>query len=177
MGDQKTPVRFVGDSNLMVVHCLVVWQVPSCRENQFEAGSPPRTHGKITTSPVDHGTKRLGHGLLKARHSRNGKLLNKVPFFGLMGNVSDHSVLAFLRTLIDFPFVAGAGKSVLWCAGFILSVFHLGAYVVGQFFDYRRHRDSAKIWGRITCYVLLRLPGRFKKEPPRATLIDVIPAL
>jgi hypothetical protein len=161
----------------MVAPCLVAWQVPSCRENLFEAGSPPRTHGKITTSPVDHGTKRSGHGLLTARYSRNGKRLDKVPSFGLMGNVSYHPALTFLRTLIVFPFVAGAGKSVLWCAGFILSVFHLGAYVVEQFCDYRRHRDNAKIWGRVTCYVLLRLPGRFKKGPPRATLIDVIPAL
>ena len=94
-----------------------------------------------------------------------------------MGNVSYHSAPTFLQILIVFPLIAGAGKSVLWCAGVNLSLFHLETYVVGQFYDYRRHRDHAKIWGRIACYIFLRLQGRFKKGPPRATLIDVRPAL
>ena len=102
----------------------IVWQVPSCGEI-FNAGSPPQIHGKITSSPADHGTKRPGRGLLRARNSQNGKLLDLVPSYGLMGKVSYHPVLTFLRALIVFPFIAGAGKSVLWYANVIPSVFRL----------------------------------------------------
>ena len=148
----------------------------SCREI-FEAGSPLRIHGKITTLPADRGTKRPDRGLLTARSSQNGKLLGRVPFYGLMGNVSSRPALTFSQTLIVFPFIAGAGKSVLWYANINPSVFTLVTYVVGQFSDYRRHRVNTKIWGCITRYVLLRLQGRSKEGPPRAGIIDVIPAL
>jgi hypothetical protein len=103
----------------------IVWQVTSCR-GIFEAGSPPQIHGKITTSPVDHGTKRPGRGLLTARHSQNGNLLDRVPSCGLMGNVSHYLALTLSQTLMVFPFVAGAGKSVLWYANVIPSEFHPG---------------------------------------------------
>ena len=43
-----------------------------------------------------------------------------------MGNVSYRPVLALLQTLMVFPFVAGAGKSVLWYANDNPSVFHIG---------------------------------------------------
>jgi len=61
--------------------------VPSYKKI-FEAGSPPRIHGRITTSPLNHGTERPGRGLLTARHSQNGKLVDRVPSYGLMGSVS-----------------------------------------------------------------------------------------
>jgi len=154
----------------------IVWQVPSCRKI-FEAGSPPRIHGKITTSPADHDTRRPGCGLLTARHSQNGNLPDRVPSYGLTGNVSYRPALTLLQSLIVCPFVAGAGKSVLWYANVSLYVFTLGTYVAGQFRNYRRHRDNAEIWGGITCYVFLRLQGRPKEGPPGTALIDVIPAL
>jgi len=100
-------------------------QVPSCREI-FEAGSPLQIHGTITTLPADHGTKRPGHGLSTAQHSQNGKPLDQVPSCGLMGNVSYRLALTFLQTLIVFPFIAGAGKSVLWYADLNSSISHLG---------------------------------------------------
>jgi len=103
----------------------IIWQVPSYSEI-FKAGSPPRIHGKFTTSPADHGTKRQGPGLLRARDSQNGRLLEQVPSYGLMGNVSYRSALTFSQTLIVFPFEAGTGKSVLWYANVNPPVFHLG---------------------------------------------------
>ena len=141
-----------------------------------EAGSPPRIHGGITISPVNHGTERPGRGLLTARHSQNGKLVDRVPSYGLMGSVSYRLALTYSQTLI-VPFVAGAGKSVLWYANVDPSVFHLGDLHYGQFCDHRRHRDNAEIWGRITRHVFLRLQGRSKEGPPGAALIDIIPAL
>jgi len=104
---------------------MIVWQVPNCRET-FEAGSPPQIHGKITTLPVGHGTKRPGRGLSTARHSQNGKLLDQLPSYGLMGNVSYRPALTFSQILMVFPFVAGSGKSVLWYVDINPSVFHLG---------------------------------------------------
>ena len=74
--------------------------------------------------PADHGTKRLGRGLLTATHSQNGKLRDQVPSYGLLGNVSYHPALTFSHTLIVFPFVAGAGKSVFWYANVNPFVFH-----------------------------------------------------
>ena len=55
--------------------------------------------------------------------------------------------------------------------------FIFGTYLVGQFCDYRRHRDNGEIWGRITRHVFLRLHGRSKEGPPGAGLIGVIPTL
>ena len=74
-----------------------VWQVPSCREI-FGAGSPPQIHGKIITSPADHGTQKRGRGLLTARHFQNGKPLDRVPSYGLMVYVSYPSALIFFDT-------------------------------------------------------------------------------
>ena len=77
-----------------------VWQEPGC-EQISEAGSPPRIRPKITTSPANHDTKTPGRGLLTARYSQNGRLLDRVPSYGLMGNVSYLPELTFFQTLMD----------------------------------------------------------------------------
>ena len=63
------------------------WQVRSCREI-LTLGSPPLTHGKITTLHVNCITRGPQHGSFKAERSQNGKHLDRVPFYGYMGNVS-----------------------------------------------------------------------------------------
>jgi len=83
--------------------------MPSCREI-FEAGSPPQIHGKFTTLPVDHDTKRPGRGLSTARHSQNGNPLDRVLSYGLMGNVSYRPVVTFIGIIADtdsLPFHSG----------------------------------------------------------------------
>jgi hypothetical protein len=103
----------VGITNLTVITEIVL-QVTSCREI-FEVGCLHLIHGKISTSPMNRGTAGPGHGSLKVTQSQNGKNPDRVHYYGFMGNVGRHPVLALSQTLMVFPFIAGAGKSVLWC--------------------------------------------------------------
>jgi len=80
----------------------------------FELGSHPLTRGKITTSPANPGTPRLGHGSLRAALSPNGRNLDEVLSCGSMENVSYSLALSLLQILMVIAFVAGAGKSVIW---------------------------------------------------------------
>jgi hypothetical protein len=64
----------------------IVWQVINCREI-FGAGSLPPIHGKISTSPMNHATVRLGHGSFKVIRSWNGDNPDRIPYYGSMGNV------------------------------------------------------------------------------------------
>jgi hypothetical protein len=52
-------------------------------------------------------------------------------------------------------FVAGAGKSVFWCAK-LLNTPVPGAYLVGQLRNHRGHRYHAESWARIITILLLR---------------------
>ena len=82
----------------------------------FESGSLPPILGKTSTSRANHGTARLGRGSLKARHSQNGRIRDQVRSYGSTGNVSCRPALTYSQRLMPSPFVAGAGKSVLWYA-------------------------------------------------------------
>ena len=67
--------------------------------------------------PVNLGIAEPGHGGFKVTPIRNGKLLVQVRFYGFMENVSTsypYSFLGFLK-LMATTFIAGAGKSVIWC--------------------------------------------------------------
>jgi hypothetical protein len=92
----------------------IVLQVTSYRK-VFEVGCLPLIRGKISTSPMNRSTAGRGHGSLKVTRSRNGKNPDRVHYYGSMGNVGHHPALTLSQRLMVFPFLAGAGKSVLWC--------------------------------------------------------------
>jgi hypothetical protein len=83
----------------------------------FEAGSPLPIHGKTITLLAGLDTVGPRIGSFKARHFQSGNCPDQVPFFGFMGNVSDHSIFSFSWRIDSRPSVAGAGKSVLWYVG------------------------------------------------------------
>jgi hypothetical protein len=98
---------------LLTENAEILWQVTR-GSGILKIGSPPPTHGKITTSLADCGTAGLGRGSLEATPSLNGNVLDRVPYYGSMGNVSCPPVLMHSQRLMVIPFVAGTGKSVLW---------------------------------------------------------------
>ena len=84
----------------------------------FEPGCLLPTHGKTITSPADRAIVGQETGSLKAVFSQNGKDLGRVPYSGYTESVS-HPIITLTHSHVDgFPvstFVAGAGKSVIWC--------------------------------------------------------------
>ena len=65
----------------------------------FNIGSLPPIHGKIITSRMDRDTSGLGHGSFKVTRSQNGKHLDRVHYFGFMGNVGCPWALILCRDL------------------------------------------------------------------------------
>ena len=72
----------------------IVWQVTSCSKI-FKVGSLRLIHGRITTLPVNHDTPGPQRGSFMVRRSRNGNRVDRVPFYGFMGNVCCHLALTF----------------------------------------------------------------------------------
>jgi hypothetical protein len=54
----------------------------------FKVGCHHLIHGKTTILRVDHDTPEQQRGLSEATPSRNGNCLDRVRFYGFMGNVS-----------------------------------------------------------------------------------------
>ena len=93
-------------------------QVRSCSKT-FKAGSLPLIHGKITTSPGNRATTGPRSGSFMGTRSRNGNCPDRVRFYGFMANVRYLSPSHISQTLMTSPFVAGAGKSILWYVHFM----------------------------------------------------------
>ena len=64
----------------------IVWKVTSCSKI-FKVGSLCLIHGRITISPANHDTPGPQRGSFMVRRSRNGNRVDRVPFYGFMGNV------------------------------------------------------------------------------------------
>src|SRR5713101_5859396 len=71
-----------------------VWQATGCRE-MFEIGCHLPTLGKTKTPPADHNTTGQRNGSFRATHSRHGKRLIRVPFYGSMENVCCYPLFSF----------------------------------------------------------------------------------
>ena len=78
-----------------------------------------QTPGKIITSHVVLAKAEQEHGGLKVKLMPNGSILVLVHCYGFTGNVSI-SHRCFPPNLIHTPFIAGAGKSVIWYDGFAI---------------------------------------------------------
>ena len=135
----------------------IAWQVTRHR-NVFNGGCLPLIHGRITTSPMDCDTEGLGHGSFEETCSRNGKNPDRVHYYGSMGYVSLHPVVARRGPIADGfpPFIAGAGKSVLWCVNpsAFGVLFSPRTYDVGQFHHHSRDRGFAEMWSCVTGILL-----------------------
>lgn len=81
---------------LLVGITEAIWQVTSCSKI-FEIGSRHLIHGRITTSPANHGTPERRLGLSKATPFKTGNRLDQAVFFGFMGNVSCPLALRIYR--------------------------------------------------------------------------------
>lgn len=75
-----------------------------------------------------------------------------------------------------FPFVAGAGKSILWFVINSTSLFRK-PYPVCQFHNHPGYRCFAESWARVIGFLLFRLQGRSKEVPPWIALFSAGPAL
>jgi hypothetical protein len=78
------------------------------------AGFHHQIPGKITTLLVNLGIAEPGHGGSKVTLMRNGNLLVQVLSYGFMENVRILYPYPFLKLIVT-SFLAGAGKSVIWC--------------------------------------------------------------
>ena len=87
-------------------------QVNSCEMLSY-VGLSPLIRPQITTWPPNRCITGLGLGSLTATCSRNGKHLDRVPYYGYMGSVSCRPLLTLLLRLI-FLLEAGSGKTVIW---------------------------------------------------------------
>jgi hypothetical protein len=95
----------------------IVFQVTNCGKI-FEVGSLLPIHGKITTSLASRDRAGPEHGSFKGTQSLNGNHPDETACYGSMANVSYRPAPFLSQKLMPFPFVAGAGKSVLWYVAF-----------------------------------------------------------
>jgi hypothetical protein len=110
----------------------------------FEVGSLHLIHGKTRMRSANCGTLGLRRGFSMAKRSRIGNRPSRVIFFRSVENVRCCPFDSYASADGFSPFVAGAGKSVLWYVNFSIFL-SPRTYGVDQLRNHPGHRRHAEI--------------------------------